>query len=142
MAITTAMSTSFKSELMKGTHNFETSAHNFNLALFDGTASLDATAVTYSNANEIANGSGYTTGGKRLTNVTPTTSGTTAYVDFDDLVWTASTFTARGAQIFNFDAANKSVATFDFGSNIPVVSGNFSVIFPTANATAAVLRIA
>ena len=142
MAITTAMSTSFKVELLLGTHNFTASTgHNMRLALFDATATLDATTTAYATANEVS-GTGYTAGGKLLTNVTPTSSGTTAFADFDDLVWTASTFTARGAQIFNNSAANKSVGTFDFGSNIPVVSGNFTVTFPTANATAAVLRIA
>jgi hypothetical protein len=135
------MATSFKKELMLGTHNFNSVGHNFNLALFDATATMDATTANYSTANEVS-GTGYTAGGKRLTNSTPTTSGTTAYTTFTDLVWTASTFTARGAQIFNFDQANRCVAVFDFGSNIPVVSGNFTLTFPTANATAAVLRIA
>lgn len=142
LAITTAMCTSFKKELMTATHNLTAGGHNINLALFDATATMDATTTTYSGANEIANGSGYTTGGKTLTNCTPVTSGTTAYADFDDVVWTSSTFTARGAQLFNKDQGNKSIAVFDFGANIPVVSGNFTVVFPTANASAAVLRIA
>ena len=141
LAITTAMCTSFKKELMTATHNLSAGGHNINLALFDATATMDASTTSYSGANEIANGSGYTTGGKTLTNCTPVTSGTTAYADFDDAVWTGSTFTARGAQIFNKDAANKSIGVFDFGSNIPVVAGNFTITFPTANATAAVLRI-
>lgn len=140
-AITTAMSTSFKKELMTATHNLTAGGHNIRIALFDPTATLDATTTAYATANEVT-GTGYTAGGKVLTNVTPTSSGTTAYASFNDVVWTASTFTARGAQLFNNDAANKSIATFDFGSNIPVVAGNFTVTFPTANATAAVLRIA
>ncbi len=142
MAITTAMSTSFKQQILLGQHNFTANTgHNIRLALFDSTVTLDAATTAYAAANEVV-GTGYVAGGKTLTNVTPTTSGTTAFADFDDIVWTASTFTARGAHMFNLDAANKSVATFDFGSNIPVVSGNFTVTFPTANATAAVLRIA
>lgn len=141
LAITTAMNTSFKVELMTATHNFTTGGHNFRLALFDATATMDASTTTYTGANEVV-GTGYTAGGKLLTNVTPTSSGTTAFTDFDDQVWTSATFTARGAQIFNTTSGNKSVGVFDFGSNIPVVAGNFTVQFPTANATAAVLRIA
>lgn len=141
LAITTSMATSFKQQLMTATHNFTTGGHNFRLALFDANASLDATTTTYSAANEVV-GTGYVAGGKLLTNVTPTTGGTTAFTDFDDQVWTASTFTARGAQIFNNSAGNASVGVFDFGANIPVVAGNFTVTFPTANAAAAVIRIA
>jgi hypothetical protein len=142
MAITTAMCTSYKVELMTATHNHAVGGSNFKLALFDSTATMDATTTTYSGANEVANGSGYTTGGKALTNSAPTSSGTTAYTTFTDLVWTASTFTTRGAQIFNNSAANKSVGVFDFGANISVSAGNLTVQFPTANATAAVLRLA
>lgn len=141
LAITTAMATSFKLQLMTATHNFTTGGHAFNLALYDATATMDATTTVYAAANEVS-GTGYAAGGKTLVNITPTSSGTTAFADFDDLVWTGATFTARGALIFNTSAANKAVATFDFGSNIPVVSGNFTLTFPTANATAAVLRIA
>lgn len=141
MAITTAMCTSFKKELMQATHNFTTGGHNMRLALFDANATLDATTTVYATANEVT-GTGYTAGGKLLVNITPTTSGTTAFADFDDLVWTGATFTARGAQIFNNSAANASIGVFDFGSNIPVVAGNFTLTFPTANATAAVLRLA
>ncbi len=140
MAITTAMCTSFKKESWQGLHNFSNPGSNFKLALFDSTATMDSTTTTYSGANEVANGSGYTTGGKALANGNVSTSGTTAYTTFTDLVWTASTFTARGAQIFNTDQANKSVAVFDFGANVSVTAGNLTVQFPTANATAAVLR--
>lgn len=140
MAITTAMSTSFKQELMTATHNFATGGNNFKVALFDATATMDATTTAYAVTNEVV-GTGYTPGGKVLTNIPPAIGGTTAFVSFSDLVWTGSTFTARGAQIYNADKANRSVGTFDFGVNIPVVSGNFTLTFPTANATAAVLRI-
>ena len=142
MAITTAMATSYKSELMTATHNHAVGGSNFALALFDATATMDASTATYTGANEIANGSGYTTGGKALTNVAPTTSGTTAFTSFNTpLVWTGATFTARGAQVYNQSQGNKSVGVFDFGANIPVVAGNFTLSFPTANASAAVLRI-
>lgn len=142
MAITTAMATSYKSELMTATHNHAVGGSNFALALFDATATMDATTATYSGANEIANGNGYTTGGKALTNIAPATGGTTAFTTFNSpLVWTNATFTARGAQIYNQSQGNKSVGVFDFGQNIPVVAGNFTLTLPTANATAAVLRI-
>jgi hypothetical protein len=142
MAITTAMSTTYKQQLPLAMHNHAVGGSAFNLALFDATATMDASTATYSGANEIANGNGYTTGGKALTNVAPLTSGTTAYWSFNTpIVWTGATFTARGAQIFNTSAGNASVGVFDFGANIPVVAGNFTVNFPTANATAAVLRI-
>lgn len=140
MAITTAMCTSYKQQLLTATHNHSVGGSNFRLALFDATATMDATTTTYSGANEVV-GTGYTAGGKLLTNVAPASSGTTAYTSFSDLVWTASTFTARGAQIFNNSAANASVGVFDFGANVSVTSGNLTVQFPTANASAAVLRI-
>jgi hypothetical protein len=141
LAITTSMATSFKRELFEARHNMAVGAHNFRVALFDATATMDATTANYSAANEVV-GTGYVAGGKVLTNAGVAVSGTTAFADFDDVVWTGSTFTARGAQIFNADQANRSCGVFDFGQNIPVVAGNFTLTFPTANATAAVFRIA
>lgn len=141
MTITTAMCTSFKKESWEASHNFAVGGNNFRMALFDPTATMDATTTVYSTANE-ATGTGYTAGGKPLTNVGVATSGTTAYVDFDDVVWTGSTFSARGAQIFNNSSGNKSVSVHDFGTTVSVVSGNLTVSFPTANATAAILRLA
>lgn len=142
LAIATAMATSYKAELLTATHNHAVGGSNFALALFDATATMDASTATYTGANEIANGAGYTTGGKALTNVAPSSSGTTAFTSFNSpLIWTGATFTARGAQIYNQSQGNKSVGVFDFGSNIPVVAGNFTLSFPTANASAAVLRI-
>lgn len=141
LAITTSMATSYKRQLFTATHNHSVGGSTFNIALFDATATLDATTTAYSAANEVV-GTGYAAGGKTLTNVAPADSGTTAFTSFNSpLVWTGATFTARGAQIFNTSAANASVGVFDFGSNIPVVSGNFTLSFPTANASAAVLRI-
>jgi hypothetical protein len=139
-AITTAMCTSFKVELMTATHNLSTGGHNIRMALFDSTVTLDATTTVYATANEVV-GTGYTAGGQVLTNVTPTSSGTTAFADFADLVWTSSTFVARGGLLFNNSAANRAIAALDFGANISVTAGNLTVAFPTANASAAVLRI-
>lgn len=143
LAITTAMATSYKAELMTATHNHAVGGSNFALALFDATATMDATTATYTGANEISSANtGYTTGGKALTNVAPASSGTTAFTSFNSpLIWSGATFTARGAQIYNQSQGNKSVGVFDFGANIPVVAGNFTLSFPTANASAAVLRI-
>lgn len=142
LAITTAMPTSFKSEILQALHNFTNpGGHNFRMALYDSTATLDATTTAYATANEVV-GTGYTAGGQLLTAVTPTTSGTTAFTDFADLVWTASTFTARGALVFNNTSSNRACGVFDFGANVSVTAGNLTVVFPTANASAAVLRIA
>lgn len=141
MAITTAMCTSFKKELMTATHNFSVGGSNMRMALFDSTATMDATTTVYSTANQVV-GTGYAAGGKPLTNIDPATSGTTAFADFDDVVWTGATFSARGAQIFNNSAGNASVSVHDFGTTVSVVSGNLTVSFPTANATAAILRLA
>lgn len=142
LAITQAMTTSFKKELMLGLHNFTiTVGNNFKIALYTSGATMDATTANYSTTNEVV-GTGYTAGGKALTNVTPTTSGTTAFTDFDDVVWTAASITARGALIYNADQANRSVAVLDFGSDFTSTAGNFTITFPTANASAAILRLA
>jgi hypothetical protein len=141
LAITTAMNTSYKQQLFSATHNHSVGGDVFNVALFDATATMNAATAVYATANEVS-GTGYTAGGKPLTNVAPTSSGTTAWTSFNSpVVWTNATFTARGAQIFNTSKANASVGVFDFGANIPVVAGNFTLTLPTANASAAVLRI-
>lgn len=142
LAITTAMATSYKKELFMALHNHQVGGSVFNIALFDATATLDATTANYAAANEVV-GTGYSAGGKTLTNTAPDQGGTTGFTSFaTPIVWTGATFTARGAQIFNTSQANRSVGVFDFGTNVPVVSGNFTVNMPTANASAAVLRIA
>lgn len=141
MTITTAMCTSFKQELLQAGHNFSVGGANFRLALFDATATMDAATTTYSGANETT-GPGYTAGGQALTNVEPATSGTTAFTDFGDVVWTGATFSARGAQIFNNSNGNKSVSVHDFGATVSVVSGNLTVSFPNATASEAILRLA
>jgi hypothetical protein len=143
MAISTAMTTSFKSELMSALHNFDNpSGNTFKIALYTSSATLGASTTAYSSSDEVANGNGYTTGGNTLTSVSPTTSGTTAYVDFADTTWTSSTITANGALIYNNTNANRAVVTLAFGSDKSSSNGDFQIVFPTANATDAIIRIA
>ena len=144
MAITQAMCTSFKVELLTGTHDFTSSTGNtFKIALYTSSATLDATTTAYTASNEVANGNGYTTAGETLTNVTPTSSSTTAYTDFADVTWTTASFTARGALIYNDTASgDPAVCVLDFGADYTATNGDFTVQFPTANATDAIIRIA
>jgi hypothetical protein len=143
MAITQAMCTSFKKELMTATHNFTNSSGNtFNLSLYSSSASLDATTTAYTSSNEVT-GSGYTAKGAALTNVTPTSSGTTGLTDFADLTFSTVTITARGAMIFNETATgDPAVCILDFGSDKAASSGDFTIQFPTASSSAAIIRIA
>lgn len=142
MAISQAMCTSFKQELLTGTHNFTaTTGDVFKIALYTSSATLDATTTAYSATNEVS-GTGYTAGGNTLTNVTPTTSGTTAFTDFADTTWAAATITANGAMIYNSSKANKAVAVLAFGGDKTSTAGDFTVIFPTADASNAIIRIA
>jgi hypothetical protein len=142
MAISQAMCTSFKVELMTATHNFTTSTGNtFKIALYTSSATLDAATTAYTTSNEVV-GTGYTAGGNTLTNVTPTSSGTTAFTDFADTTWSTATITARGALIYNSSASNKSVCVLDFGSDKTSTAGNFTIVFPTADASNAIIRIA
>ena len=150
MAITSAICTSFKQEILVGTHNFTaTSGNTFKIALYTSSASLGAGTTAYSTSNEITNSSGtaYTAGGATLTSVTPTTSGTTALTDFADKTYTSATITARGALIYNTTTGGGSgttdtVVVLDFGSNKSSTSGDFQVVFPTADASNAIIRIA
>ena len=144
MAITQAMCTSFKVELLTGTHDFTNSTGNtFKMALYTNAATLDATTTAYTASDEVANGNGYTTAGETLTNVTPTSSSTTAYADFADVTWTTASFTARGALIYNDTASgDPAVCVLDFGADYTATNGDFTVQFPTANATDAIIRIA
>ena len=142
MPITQAMCTSFKVELMTATHNFTTSTGDvFKIALYTSSATLDAGTTAYTSTNEVS-GTGYTAGGNTLTNVTPTSSGTTAFTDFADTTWSAATITARGALIYNSSKSNKSVCVLDFGSDKTSTAGNFTIVFPTADASNAIIRIA
>ena len=143
MAISTAMCTSFKSELMSAVHDFDNPGGNtFKIALYTSSATLGASTTAYSATNEVATGGGYTAGGNTLTSVSPTTSGTTAYVDFADTTWANSTITANGALIYNANASNAAVVVLAFGSDKSSSNGDFTIIFPTANATDAIIRIA
>ena len=142
MAISQALCTSFKVELMTGTHNFTTSTGNtFKLALYTSSATLSASTTAYSATNE-ASGTGYTAGGSSLTNVTPTSSGTTAFTDFADLTFSTVTITANGCLIYNSSASNKAVAVLAFGADKTATAGNFTIVFPAADATNAIIRIA
>jgi len=141
------MCTSFKQELLTGSHDFTNGNDVFKLALYDNSASFDATTTAYTSSNEVSNSGSYAAGGGTLTNVTPTTSGTTAFTDFADLTFTSATITARGALIYNTQTAGGSgttdtVVVLDFGSNKSSTSGDFQVVFPTADASNAIIRIA
>jgi hypothetical protein len=137
------MCTSFKQELLTATHNFTTGTGSaFKLALYDNNASFTAATTAYTATDEVS-GTGYSAGGGALTNVTPTTSGTTALTDFADLTFTTATITARGALIYNDDAAgDPSVVVLDFGADKTSTAGDFTIVFPTADASNAIIRIA
>ena len=142
MAITSAICTSFKQELLVGTHNFTNSSGNtFKLALYTSSATLGASTTAFTTTNEVS-GTNYTSGGNALTNVTPTTSGTTAIVDFADLTFGTATVTARGCLIYNDTQANKAVAATDFGGDKTSTAGNFTIVFPSPTATGAIIRLA
>ena len=142
MSISTAMCTSFKQELLVGTHNFTaTSGNTFKLALYTSSASLGASTTAYSTSNEVS-GTGYTAAGAALTSVTPTTSGTTAFCDFADLTFSSSTITANGALIYNDTQSDKAVCTLAFGGDKTSTAGDFTITFPTADASNAIIRIA
>ena len=150
MAIAQAMCTSFKQELMLGTHNFATNGNAFKLALYaeggggksSTTATLGAASTAYTTTGEVANSGSYAAGGGTLTKVAPATSGTTAFTDFADISFTTATITAMGALIYNDTNSDKSVAVLDFSTNKTSTSGTFTVQFPTADASNAIIRIA
>lgn len=143
MAITQAMCTSFKTQLLTGTHNFTNSTgDSFKLAMYTSSATLGASTTAYTTSNEVAASGSYSAGGGTLTNVTPTSSGTTAFTDFDDLSFTNATITARGALIYNDDASDAAVAVLDFGGDKTSTAGTFTIQFPTADASNAIIRIA
>ena len=140
--------TSFKQQLLEAVHDFRTSGDTFYMALYTNSATLDASTTAYTATGETTNtsGSAYVAGGQALTNVNPTTGGTTAFTDFADEVWPTASFTARGALIYNSTPThtytNPSVVVLDFGSDKTASAGDFTVIFPTASASDAILRIA
>ena len=141
MAITQAMCTSFKKELLEGVHNFLLSGGDtFKIALFTSSASLDAGTTAYSATNEVS-GDGYSSGGNTLTKINPASSGTTAFTDFANTTWSSSTITARGAVIYNSTDSDKAVAVLDFGSDKSSSTGDFTIQFPTADASSAIIRL-
>ena len=151
MAITTAMCTSFKKELLEAVHNFKNSGGDtFKIALYaissggksSTTATLGAASTAFTTTGEVASSGSYTTGGGSLTRVDPSSSGTTGFTDFSDFSFTTATITARGALIYNSSDSNKSVCALDFGGNKTSTAGTFSIAFPAAAASTAIIRIA
>jgi len=150
MAITQAMATSFKVDILNGIHAFGTTviragttADTFKIALYTSSASLDAATAAYTTSNEVV-GTGYTAGGQALAVSTAPTSaaGTTAFLSFTNEAFTTATITARGALIYNSTQSNKAVAVLDFGSDKTSTAGDFTIVFPTADASNAIIRIA
>ena len=143
MAITTAMCTSFKKELLEAVHNFKNSGGStFNLALYTSSATLGASTTAYTTSNEVS-GTNYTAKGAALTRVDPSSSGTTALTDFADLTFSNATVTARGALIFNESASgDPAVCALDFGGDKTSTAGDFTIQFPTADASNAIIRLA
>ena len=147
MAITSALCTSFKKELLERKHDFNaTSGHTFKIALYTSSASLDAATTDYTTSNEVV-GTGYTAGGIALTNIDPTSSGTTAFVDFADATWPSATITAAGALIYNTTTdggtgTTNAVAVISFGGDKTSTNGDFVVQFPAADASNAIIRLA
>jgi hypothetical protein len=142
------MCTSFKKELLEGGHNFKNSGGDtFKIALYTNSASFNAATTAYTSSNEVSNSGTYAAGGGDLTRVDPTTSGTTAFTDFADKTFTSATITARGALIYNSTegtdtGTTNTVAVLDFGSDKTSTSGDFQIVFPTADASNAIIRIA
>ena len=137
MAITQAMCTSFKSEILQEGHQLATDT--IKIALYTSSASLDATTTAYSTSNEVS-GTGYTATGVTLTSTAVSTTGTTAHFDADDPTWTSASFTARGALIYNSSNSNKAIAVLNFGGDFTVAGGTFKIVFPAAGSTA-IIRI-
>ena len=143
--ITQTLTTSFKVQLLQGVHNFgPTSPNTFKIALYSSTASLNADTTVYTATGEVT-GTGYTAGGKTLTIATSPTSGsaggTVAYVNFANVTWTGANFVTAGALIYNSTQGNKAVAVLNFGNN-KTARGTFTITFPTASATTAIIRVA
>lgn len=151
MPITQAMVTSFKVQILTATHNFGTAptratgaADVFKIALYTSSATLDASTTAYTTSNEVSSsGTNYAAGGKTLTiSQVPTSTGTTAWLDFDDITWDSATLTSNGALIYNETQGNKAVAVLAFGGDKTSTAGNFTIQFPAATSTTAILRIA
>lgn len=140
------MCTSFKQQLMEAVHDFRSAGGDvFKIALYTSSATLDASTTAYTSSDEVSNSGTYSAGGGTLTNVSPTTSSTTAFADFDDISFTSATINARGALIYNSTPThtytNPSVAVLDFGGDKISTAGTFTIQFPTADASNAIIRI-
>lgn len=150
MAISQAMATSFKVEILNGIHAFGTSvvrgattADTFKIALYTSSASLDATTTAYSVTNEVPSTGNYSAGGNTLTvSQVPTSTSTTAWLDFADTTWSSATITANGALIYNSTQSDKAVAVLAFGGDKTSTNGDFTIVFPTADSSNAIIRIA
>ena len=141
MAITQAMCTSFKVDILGGVQDLDTDT--IKMALYTSSATLDASTTAYTTSNEVSSsGTNYTAGGNTLTSPVITSSGTTAFADFADTTWSNASFTARGALIYNASKSNKAIAVLDFGADKTATAGDFVVQMPTADASSALLRIA
>ena len=139
MAITQAMCSSFKQQILLGEHDLDTDV--IKLALYTSAATLSAATTVYSTSDEVV-GTGYTAGGNTLAGATVSLTGTTAFVDFTDTTWSTATITARGALIYNSSKSDKAIAVLDFGSDKTSTAGHFTVQFPTNDASSAIVRIA
>ena len=139
MAITQALASAFKSEVLQGIHNFAAAGGDtFKLALYTSAANLDSTTTVYTTSGE-SSGPGYTAGGQTLTNVGVSLSGTTAFLDFNDVTWTSASISAAGALIYNSTDSNKAVAILSFGGTYTSTNGNFTVTFPAATSSTAII---
>lgn len=141
MAITSAIATSFKQEILVEGHNLTNGADSIKLALYTSSATMGAGTTAYSTAQEVS-GTNYSAGGSALTNVTPAISGTTAVCDFADLTFGTATVTARGCLMYNSTNSNKALCAIDFGGDKTSTAGDFTVVFPSPTATGAIIRLA
>ena len=141
MAITSTICSSFKQEVLVEAHNLTNGADSIKLALYTSSATMGATTTAYSTSQEVS-GTNYSAGGSALTNVTPALSGTTAVCDFADLTFGTATVTARGCLIYNSTNSNKAICAVDFGGDKASTAGDFTVVFPSATATGAIIRLA
>ena len=141
MAITSTICSSFKQEVLVESHNLTNGADSIKLALYTSSATMGATTTAYSTSQEVS-GTNYSAGGSALTNVTPALSGTTAVCDFADLTFGTATVTARGCLIYNSTNSNKAICAVDFGGDKASTAGDFTVVFPSATATGAIIRLA
>ena len=141
MAITSAICNSFKQEILVEGHNLTNGADSIKLALYTSSATMGAGTTAYSTSQEVS-GTNYSAGGSALTNVTPALSGSTAGCDFSDLTFGTATVTARGCLIYNSTNSNKAIAAIDFGGDKTSTAGDFTVVFPSASSSAAIIRLA